>query len=614
MQFVLGILAPELASSTDFSELVATTGILQEQLGSVASGVTVLLGAVARRFSSWLQEDTASSVHLDGDILAIDGHPTTGGGRTDAELLAVSRLFEAHGSDAWARLDGSFFLVVRRGTSIHAGVDLAGTRGVYWWEHDGEVAFHSRLLDVASTYPGEIREDWGAIAGYLATGVYPPGRTAIENLHHLGAGQHLTITPAGVREGRHFRLVFDNPQRSAQDLVDELIDRVEAAVALRLGVAESPVVPLSGGVDSRYLAAELVRQAGPESIPTITWGEEPERPNSDARVAAEVAAALGVRNTWRPKVQIHTPETFERALYLTSGESDGAIHYPSDSEFHHRLVDEMGFRSLFRGDECFGYERLLTDRAVAILSGVGRLSPTGSYARVFAPDLLEVMSRESQAVVDQALGGLSSRTSTGRRDELWYEFGVRRLLAPYNSLKHQELEIHTPFLDRRLLEWLRNVPDGLRAEKRLVREAMARRFPKVAAMPYATRDNMPAWEARSRDNPAHAEFLREWFSAPGWLDEIDARRPVLETVASLRGDGQASAGDPANLRRRLRRIMGRTAPSRVALELALARRADRNDIPVYLRLGRLAVLHGLLGRARRRHRTDAGSAPDAVRI
>ena len=600
MQVLLGVLSPDGSGEAAFANLAAGMAIDQpEIIARPGTGGSVVLGAAARRFATWQDVDGERSVHLDGEILEIDGRPTSDGRGAAGELETVSRLFETHGSAAWSRLDGSFLLIVRHGATIYAGTDVAGTRGVYWWEEGGTLAFHSRLLDLVPSYPAEIREDWGAVANYLATGLYPPGRTAISGIRHLGAGQHVEMRPSGATEGRHFRLAFTEhgPARRTE-LVDELIANVEAAVATRWRAAVEPVVPLSGGLDSRYLAAEIVRQAGKSPVRTMTWGEAPDRANSDAQVAPTVAEALGAEHAWRDKVQVHTQESFERSIYVSSGECDYAIHYPGDDQFYRRLHDELGFSSLFRGDECFGYERLITNRAVAVLGGVGRVSQTGAYAGLLTPELLALLAPASEAVMDEAMAGLASRTPTGKRDELWYAFGIRRLLAPYNAVRHQDLEVYTPFLDRRLLEWLRRVPEALRAEKRLVRDALSRRFPDVASIPYATRDNLPAWQRRWREDPILSGFLREWCSAPGWLDTVGIRPAVLDRIERLHVAGPITA-DPA-WRRDLRRLLNRSAPSRILLELGLERRAERNALPEYLQLLRLAVLHGLLGSARRR--------------
>jgi hypothetical protein len=560
------------------------------------------IGSVARSYSAWRAPDGNLSVFLDGEILVFDGRETRDIWRGGADLAAVGELFATQGSEAWRRLDGSFLLIVRAGSTIHLGVDAGGARGVYWWEREGVLAFHSHLVELAAAYPGALAEDWGAIATYLANGLYPPGFTALRGIRHLGAGQFVTVTPSGTTAGSHFRLGFVEPSaHPARRLEDELIELVASATAVRWRSARDPVVPLSGGVDSRYVVAEIVRQAGPSSVRTITWGEEPDREDGDAIIAARVAARLGVENTWHAKDQRHTPETFAAAIHLSSGECDAAIHYPVDHVLHASLSGGSGFASLFRGDECLESEGCLTERAVRNAPGVIRLSRTGTFAPLLGPSILADMAREQEPIVTSTLASLTSRTTTGRGDELWYEYGLRRLLAPYNAVKLWDLDVHTPFLDRRILEWTRGLPDGLRVGKKILKAALARRHPQVADIPFARRSNLPVWTRRTLADPDWAAFFLEWCAAPGWLDTIEAKGPVIAALNAM--SREAASGRPRRVSRRaaFRRVVASAAPGRALVEAAAARRAARNAMPGYLALARLAVLHGLLGTIRDRH-------------
>ena len=188
--------------------------------------------------------------------------------------------------------------------------------------------------------------------------------------------------------------------------------------------------------------------------------------------------------------------------------------------------------------------------------------------------------------------------------------GVRRFLGPYNRVKQTDLEVVAPLLDRALLERLRTTPDRLRSDKALLRAALDRRFPALAAIPYATDDNLPRWEARVASDPTLARVLLERCARPGWLDEIGAKDRVVAALrvleaAAMKAGGPAPAGEPAaattpaaaaastGAPSRLRGAVKRTWPGRFAREATLERRFAAN-LPQYLRLARLTVLHELL--------------------
>jgi asparagine synthetase B (glutamine-hydrolysing) len=626
MQILFGVLGHAARSAEVFDQLAAASMDSNPGVAlSIEAKPDVRLGHVSRSFAAWHDLDADLSLFLDGEIRTIDGRETMNRGVAHEDMEALSRLYLAHGPSMWERLDGSFCLVVRDGSRFRIGVDVAGTRAVYWWVHDGLLAFDSHLIDLAPSYPGTLTEDAGALGNYLECGQYPPGATAYRQIHHLGAGKCLSLDDGEVRVGSHLRMVYAATHDTAPTnrLVDELIDLVSAAIGRCWRAARKPVVPLSGGVDSRYLAGELIRQAGgPDTVRTITWGEDRSRVDADAAIAARVASALKVKNTWCEKPQRLTADVFERAIYLSSGEADCAIHYPEDHLLHADLAETFGFASLFRGDEYFGWSRpqLLTGRAVLASGLIARLALDDGYAAFIGPETLKPMAREQAATLEIAVKAARSRTPEGRREEISYGYGLARELAPYNTVKHTDLEVYTPFLDRQIVEWTQGTPDRLRSGKALFRMALDRRFPELAAIPFATRSNLPDWGLRWRRDPSMSRFYREWCARPGWLDTIGATTSVLAALEAAEAAATAANGAPnlvlapvhPGVGPRWRELAKRTVPGRLYRELTLERRYARNNLPPYLRFARLAVLHGLLGRIQQRrssqapvvHRTD----------
>lgn len=564
----------------------------------------VALGHAARRFISLSGEDPRLTFHLDGEIRSIGGVHVSPDVRNE-ELYR--RLEVEHRRDRdrfWEKLDGSFCLIVRDDRDCSIGVDVAGTRSVYWWSRDGIVAFHSHLADLAPSLPGSLSEDSGALASFLGAGIYPPQRTAFSQVAHLGAGQYLQFDaeqPPQVRD--HLSIVYEKATASGSRVrpVDELIGLISVSVATAAAWMQRPVVPLSGGLDSRYLLAEFAEHAPDASaIATITWGEDRRRPDSDALVAPRIAAMIGASNTWFEKRQYPSPESFARAIYLSSGEANCAIHFPDDHGLH-ALLAAKGFGSLLRGDECFGNgPTLLTRQAAFAVNGIARLRVNGGYAAMIEPGRLERMADAQRGDLATMMARVRSATATGARDEIRYAMVVRRVLASYNRVKHADLEVYTPFLARPILEWLHATPDSMRFDKKLLRSALARHFPHLAALPFAARSNLPNWDLRWRHDPRLVGFYQDWCSKPGWLDVIGSRAPVLAELnrashaASLPFVAQAASNGSD-----WKALLKRTLPGRAMRELTIERRYQASS---YERISRLAVLHRLIGDVEQRRR------------
>jgi asparagine synthetase B (glutamine-hydrolysing) len=638
MQLLLGVVGPDTRTARVFDRLCAHSARSNPGLEiCAASAPNLRLGHRLRSFSFHDDPDADVTIALDGEVRAIEGRDTRQRGHGEDELATITDLYRRHGRGLWERLEGSFCLLIRDGREVRIGFDIAGTRAMYWWAADGMVAFHSHLVDLAGAHPGEPAVDPAGVAGYFAQSFFPLHATAFRGISVVGAGQVLEIDPDGdgwtAQAVDHFRYVPGDvrPDETLESLAGELNELLDQTISRSWRMADNPVVPLSGGVDSRYLAAALVRSAGdPSLVPTITWGQEPTRPDSDAVIAPRVAAALGAPHTWYEKLQPYATETLQRAIYLTSGEGDGALHYPRDHEFHEWLAAERGYRSLFRGDQLFGEAHpTLTMQGAFAVSGLSRFRLDPVYPSLLGRDVAAEMARAHDELLTRWSGSLVTTTPHNRLYELVYDAQIRRELFPYNRLKDLQFEVHTPMFDRAVIDWVRRLPERQRTKKRVLKLAMAQRFPEVASIPYATRNNLPDWDRLSVTDPSIASTLLELCRPPGWLDAIGARSNVIAGLEAMRATAErASAERAAALRTGahatgnrgvrwprgdamqrfnvlLRNTARATPPGRYGRELTMQRRAVMNRT-MYARLSRLAVIHELLGQAAARRADTTG--------
>ncbi|MFL5758037.1 MAG: hypothetical protein ACJ77N_17290, partial [Chloroflexota bacterium] len=228
MQLLFGVLGEPTPPAIDlFSSLAATTADSNRDITpTLEAAGDVRIGHVARSFASWQDQARDRSFHLDGEIRSIDGRDTSGKGASEGDRAALTELYERHGPAMWERLDGSFVLVVRDRRTFHVGVDVVGTRAIYWWAGSGVLAFHSHLMDLAGAVPAAaLSEDLGAIGGFLECGRYAPSETAYREIRHLGAGQCLTFVGGEVTTREYFGLVSvePRPSRPQRVVVDELV-------------------------------------------------------------------------------------------------------------------------------------------------------------------------------------------------------------------------------------------------------------------------------------------------------------------------------------------------------------------------------------------------------
>ena len=86
-----------------------------------------------------------------------------------------------------------------------------------------------------------------------------------------------------------------------------------------------------------------------------------------------------------------------------------------------------------------------------------------------------------------------------------------------------ELDYRNPFLDESILGFMKRVPERLRLDKALYRQALARKYPALVQFPFAQLANNVKWETLlTTDSPIRAYALKEFAdSSSGVWEYLD---------------------------------------------------------------------------------------------
>lgn len=229
------------------------------------------------------------------------GWPIGWRGNSDTEtLLAALQLWGVSGT--LTRLNGMFaFALWDRSTrKLTVARDRAGEKPLYYGRARGSFLFGSELkaLNEHPDWQGEIDRD--VLALYLRHAYVPDPYCIYTGM--------LKLPPAHwveVREGQpdapqcywSMEKVVVGPRRkeNVATLLDELENRLKAAVALRMEADVPLGAFLSGGIDSSTIVALMQTQAA-RPVQTFTIGFDAPEYN-EAEHAAAVAAHLGTTHT-----------------------------------------------------------------------------------------------------------------------------------------------------------------------------------------------------------------------------------------------------------------------------------------------------------------------------
>jgi asparagine synthase (glutamine-hydrolysing) len=202
--------------------------------------------------------------------------------------------------------------------------------------------------------------DLPGVIEYLAFGHTSQGRTIVEDVRTLPPGHGLTLRDGHVEVTEYWDVLPPEASGVEGELHEDLLERLDGAVAASL-VSDVPLsLMLSGGLDSSAIAALAARHVDPAELTaySVSFG----LPTDESSAAARLARDLGMQH---------------RELLLTEAELSGAFDAwlsgmdvpsanPTWIAVSHiaRAVHADGFKVLLSGDggdELFGgYSRWMT--------------------------------------------------------------------------------------------------------------------------------------------------------------------------------------------------------------------------------------------------------------
>ena len=440
----------------------------------------------------------------------------------DAEALAAELTSDS--AELVRTLDGLYMLVVydESQQSLLVGTDRLGIHPCYYAEYGDGLFFSSSLHMLIRTIPGPLHMDSCAAAEWLNFGFDLRDATFVKEIRRLGIGEMLTFNGS-----RHLEtnVYFDGVLpgacsiTDAQSAIDQLIHPLEAAVSRRLSPDHNTVLMLSGGNDSRLIAAILSRL----KVPFETWTTNPDTGSADDIDAARmVSERLGVENRY-----IDVPDDYlqrywrEKCLRIDFATAMHTWMMPMASGPDREgciLLDGLGGDPFFRRREWRGVQsRLYRDgRREELLDSIMKFEGRGD---VLARALGEPYRRSWYAWSRERLE-IEMALVEGRSDPLlWYQLTsrVRRGIGSAACRVMGPVGENAPvFLDYDLFDVVSRIDPELLVGPSFQRRLIEAIEPGLANIPFAGDPVWPADMPRRRIDritTTYKDALRDCFAA-----------------------------------------------------------------------------------------------------
>jgi asparagine synthase (glutamine-hydrolysing) len=399
--------------------------------------------------------------------------------------------------------DGIFAGWAWDGTHLRVVNDRYGFYPLYYFCDNDRIAVSPSLTKLLTLgAPTELDEEGMAV--FLRIGFFLGEHTPFKAIRALPPQVDFEWSHGKLRiAGRRPQATLENISRN--EAIDRFLTALRTAIQRRLPQDGRCAIPLSGGRDSRLLTL-MLREAGCPPAECVTVLHAPPLRNGDAICAAEVAAALQLKhvllNQQRNRLNAELIKNVRTNMC-----SDEHTHYMVLADYlrqHFTTVyDGIGADTLtgfstpgrldaFHKDNLTPYVDYLLGAYPKRNSGqedfLAQALWPSQYKRFSRELAVECLKRELSKHLDAPSPPISfffwNRT---RREITLIGFGIMKDIP----------NVFCPYLDHDVYDGLASLPVSLLLDLKFRSDAIARAFPKAAAIPYDVWAKAPNVHAQS---------------------------------------------------------------------------------------------------------------------
>jgi len=401
-------------------------------------------------------------------------------------------------------LEGRFLVLWQDQFNLYICCDRYGLHPIYYRLTPASLELFDRILN--GSYPLFIPRD-NALAFLLLR--FMPGRhTLFDGIDQLMPGDCLLLKTMTGEVAIESVCVY--PSKSIGEVDEEGASHTFHAL-FREGLekriqaynhGEKLLLPLSGGLDSRYLLGTALELVAPSRIVSMTFGT----PGSyDYEIGRQVAEAAGVRHVAYPL----SPDNYSAEAFQNNcRDTDGQISFTTEAPVE-TYQDFAQYGSVvlsgYVGDTVMGkkvHPHMVIDRRSIVLDDVIIKSDdplTGYLASQIVEDSYYYENWEAPSLT---------------APELWFFINHFTKYSIYCVCKYREhFKYVSPFIDYAFLDYVLNLPSEFRNSRRLYFSWLERHFPGLSALPCSSFRGAPLsasphlkWLAHQWDRLNHYGF------------------------------------------------------------------------------------------------------------
>ena len=410
----------------------------------------------------------------------------------------ASRLLDIHEKYGYGlpeKIDGSFNALVidlKKREAVLCN-DRMGHRQMYYFE-DGDIFMFSAEYKAFFAYDGfKAILDMAGAADYFNFDYLLGEKTFLRDVKFLPGGRIISFKGNKVEFRKYWDFDFGKPlDYDLPGLIEKADSIYRRIIRKRVGDVDNIILPLSGGLDSRFILAHALEAgAGPRAF---THGR---RNCLDHRIARKVASALGVEHY--NFIQIDPSwvvEHMEKFVFLSEGmtEASPAILLGISSQYGLPASSTIFLNGIYGGPTNFGggyyrdydlvedmgFDDKLRNIARSLFGG----SLTEEYYALFSPDFRVTLKSNHMTSLEEEFPKYLHIDGFHNQKDIFF---IRNRLVRYMDqvdinryIRHDHFALH----DDDLIDFYMELPPKYKLARRFFIEYFKAKFPGLAAIQY----------------------------------------------------------------------------------------------------------------------------------
>lgn len=402
-------------------------------------------------------------------------------------------LFEKHGTDFVAHLNGSFCFAVwdARKKSATLVTDRYGLRPLFYSTQGGRFSFCSEVKGILQDPAFRRRVDHRSVADFLSFQIITGDRTFFEGVTLLPNASVLTWKGGTTSIQRYWDIDFRESEQKLSE--DEYVERlgflIRQAVERRSRDSGTKGVFLSGGLDSRVLLDALTSTVS--GVHSFTTG----LPDThDVRFAKQLAEVNGSVHHYKELTPDFLPTFAERTAWLSDGmcscEHSTILNLAATAREHCRVVfDGLAGDALIAG--LYLKKDMLTEDqgdehfVESVYRRMARVFPEAVWQSIFVDDYYQRIKGEAMASIREVARSAPAAPVPNRTDYIYFKTRQRRFIFFGPIVTRTQLECRTPYYDNDLVDFAYRIPASMKLGKRLHLRMVRECFPAAARVPWS---------------------------------------------------------------------------------------------------------------------------------